>query len=617
MGLKKMKNKINILAICLMLSAGQFVYSSTAASVSPSAVQNEASNKKFTCISCQKEFQQENHLLRHVLLIHESVNVDAMTYGALYYAQQNNLDLTHYGLSEYSLPPKPARKNLNMNNSTNRSVSKAKKNIKRKSTDDDDFDPVSVEEGEGSDGNINEPDASNQRKRLKIGLEKNRNFICEMCNKGFTDRNNMKRHQRFAHQGASHKRVRCDECNQTQSNIQNWVRHKVVQHKFKPFKCDFKSCKEAFIKEGELKKHLLNEHKIKIFKRKKYCINYADVLKKYGVERSESSSPLDSVSSDSDSENGLKAEKEERSSSSSTLAANDVKARLKKDDTKKLYKCKCNQGFISFRAFMRHVLFKHKNLDWRLIIWQHNRPDVFSYLKARNNMRKNKELLTAPKLARKYDLIGGSIMKASSLDECNEDDDDQERIDGIAPLRISPNPFDVDAKLFGELPSSPPREDAAFSSAAIASASLINRSNSAAFAAAHRAHEPFQQSTGDANAASIAVLGAPFQIARDAISQAQRALTVASAALDHAHAHHQSFTLLAPTMSAPFPPTASAALQMPSLEFGVKSEGAADTNNYESQYPIPFTAVRAPDTHSSELEMNDDELRLLGIPHNL
>lgn len=71
----------------------------------PNSEQLKAAKPKSTCSACGSVLATGSYL-RHVLIQHKTVNPDDMTYGATYYAQCHNLDLSEYGLGKYSLASK-------------------------------------------------------------------------------------------------------------------------------------------------------------------------------------------------------------------------------------------------------------------------------------------------------------------------------------------------------------------------------------------------------------------------------------------------------------------------------------------------------------------------------
>jgi len=281
-----MKNLFKTLMVGLLLFT-TLNYSNTASCSATATALATVANQKTTCTACQKQFLHENKSLRHVLIDHEKVDVSNLTYGALYYAQQNNLDLTKYGLRKYSLPQvgkqqpeesativktvgaaaaqNAAKRPLRVRKSVNQKRKYQESESDEQSESDESDSEESSDSESSSDYDQDDEDESDSD-GVKSTKNKRGKFECEEkgCAQVFTDRNNMRRHVREQHQGIkaeSNKPVKCNLCNVMQSNAHNLIRHQILRHGEKPYACYIAKCKKAFASYTEAKEHIQKVHK--------------------------------------------------------------------------------------------------------------------------------------------------------------------------------------------------------------------------------------------------------------------------------------------------------------------------------------------------------------------
>lgn len=91
--------------------------------------------------------------------------------------------------------------------------------------------------------------------RNAIGKEEKleREFLCEVCAKGFKTKKQLKDHLEIVHQGV--KRYHCDICKKSFTRNGSLAEHKLIQHAgIKQFSCNV--CGKSFGKEDSLKTHL-------------------------------------------------------------------------------------------------------------------------------------------------------------------------------------------------------------------------------------------------------------------------------------------------------------------------------------------------------------------------
>ena len=80
---------------------------------------------------------------------------------------------------------------------------------------------------------------------------------CEICNKQFNQRGNLKRHTENIHKKPANQND-CQDCGKKFSSLFSLQRHKVVHTKEKPFSCEI--CSTCFTQKGDMKKHMSKFH---------------------------------------------------------------------------------------------------------------------------------------------------------------------------------------------------------------------------------------------------------------------------------------------------------------------------------------------------------------------
>jgi len=89
-------------------------------------------------------------------------------------------------------------------------------------------------------------------RHLRIHADE-RPFPCHICEAGFTQLGNLKRHISVIHAGE--RRYSCSDCNKSFTSAYNLKVHMLTHTDDKPFRCTV--CKKGFIQSGNLKLHIM------------------------------------------------------------------------------------------------------------------------------------------------------------------------------------------------------------------------------------------------------------------------------------------------------------------------------------------------------------------------
>ncbi|KAJ9573731.1 hypothetical protein L9F63_008894 [Diploptera punctata] len=105
---------------------------------------------------------------------------------------------------------------------------------------------------------------SKTRRKDDLGPHLNKVFKCAVCNRGFSDKSNCRRHERIHSKEEKLKSFKCDVCNKLFPYKSFLNKHILIHRSEKPFKCSV--CNKAFRWESYFKIHIRVHINDKLFK---------------------------------------------------------------------------------------------------------------------------------------------------------------------------------------------------------------------------------------------------------------------------------------------------------------------------------------------------------------